>query len=242
MIIKKFQASSESEAMMQVKEEMGSDAVIMNIKKTKHRGVMKLFKPMVVEVTAALEETNDEPIVVKKHESVELAADEPMKFAIEGSLGKEEMEETQKPVQNSAAKSETAIEAKLDNLQNLLEKQMGKENQEEAEDMEEKDENMKFLQLIYNTLLDNEVQEKYANQIIDEVSISGKENVSIDTLLANVYQKMILKFGEPAAGRKKENSIADHRYLSYCCNGAASYLCRDFRCALPGNIYTGGVK
>jgi flagellar biosynthesis protein FlhF len=201
MVIKKFQASSESEAMMQVKEEMGSDAVIMNIKKTKHKGVMKLFKPTMVEVTAALEEANDAPIVPKKQENVNLVADEPVKFAVETEAKPpvQEAPKTQVQIpQNVAAKNETAIEAKLDNLQNLLEKQMGKEVVNETEEMEEKDENMKFLQLIYNTLLDNEVQEKYANQIIDEISASGKENVSVDTLLANVYQKMILKFGEPA--------------------------------------------
>ncbi len=198
MVIKKFQASSESEAMMQVKEEMGSEAVIMNIKKTKHKGVMKLFKPMVVEVTAALEEANDVPIIPKKQEGIELTADEPIKFTMETKMPLEENLESQEKIQLVATKNETAIEEKLDNLQNLLEKQMGKESVDKTEETDEKDENMKFLQLIYNTLLDNEVQEKYANQIIDEISVAGKENVNIDTLLANVYQKMILKFGEPA--------------------------------------------
>lgn len=205
MVIKKFQASSESEAMMQVKEEMGSEAVIMNIKKTKHKGVMKLFKPMVVEVTAALEEANDAPIVPKKQEGVDLMADEPVKFTVERKMQSEEIPQLQETVQQTVAKNETAIEEKLDNLQSLLEKQMGKEIVDEIEELEEKDENMKFLQLIYNTLLDNEVQEKYANQIIDEISVTGKENVSIDTLLANVYQKMILKFGEPAPVAENKN-------------------------------------
>lgn len=205
MIIKKFQASSESEAMMQVKEEMGSDAVIMNIKKTKHKGVMKLFKPMVVEVTAALEEAQDAPIVPKKQESIDLVADGAAKFTMEPKTTVEETREQQDFMQPSAAKNETAIEEKLDTLQSLLEKQMEKEDVDEVEDIDEKDENMKFLQLIYNTLLDNEVQEKYANQIIDEISVSGKENVSIDTLLANVYQKMILKFGEPVPIKENKN-------------------------------------
>lgn len=205
MIIKKFQASSESEAMMQVKEEMGSDAVIMNIKRTKHKGVMKLFKPMVVEVTAALEEAQDAPIVPKKQESMDLVADEPVKFVMEENTETKEIKELQDSVEPPAAKNETAIEEKLDTLQSLLEKQMGKEVVDEVEEMNEKDENMKFLQLIYNTLLDNEVQEKYANQIIDEISVSGKENVSIDTLLANIYQKMILKFGEPVPVTEDSN-------------------------------------
>ena len=205
MVIKKFQAASESEAMMQVKEEMGSEAVIMNIKKTKHKGVMKLFKPIVVEVTAALEEEDDAPILPKKQEGVDLVADEPVKFTMETNIQPEEMPQLQETLQQTAAKNENAIEEKLDNLQSLLEKQMGKEIVDETEEPDEKDENMKFLQLIYNTLLDNEVQEKYANKIIDEISVSGKEKVGIDTLLANVYQKMILKFGEPAPVTENKN-------------------------------------
>jgi len=42
MIIKRFQAPTETEAMMMAKEEMGSAAVIMNIKKIKQRGFLRL--------------------------------------------------------------------------------------------------------------------------------------------------------------------------------------------------------
>ena len=56
MIIKKFQASTEQEAVLMAKEEMGSNAVVLNIKSTKQRGLKKLFKKDVVEITAALEE------------------------------------------------------------------------------------------------------------------------------------------------------------------------------------------
>ncbi|MBQ4531528.1 MAG: flagellar biosynthesis protein FlhF [Lachnospiraceae bacterium] len=208
MVIKKFQAASENEAMLQVKEEMGSDAVIMNIKKTKHKGVMKLFKPTLVEVTAAIEEASDEPIIPKKKESLNLVADEPVKFTMEEIPQiMEELEEKNDSFDyGNISKNETAIEEKLDNLQNLLEKQMGKE-MEEVEEEDENDETMKFLQLIYNTLLDNEVNEKYANQLIDEISVARKENVSIDTLLANIYQKMILKFGEPVPVTKGNSNI-----------------------------------
>ena len=45
--------------------------------------------------------------------------------------------------------------------------------------------------------IDNEVNEKYANAIINEVSGSIKKEASIDSLLGCVYQKIILKLGEP---------------------------------------------
>ncbi|MFI3200161.1 MAG: zeta toxin family protein, partial [Eubacteriales bacterium] len=67
----------------------------------------------------------------------------------------------------------------------------------EEEEEEELDERMQFFQLIYNTLIDNEVKELYANQIIDEVEKATKDNTPIDQILAQIYQRMILKFGKP---------------------------------------------
>ena len=51
--------------------------------------------------------------------------------------------------------------------------------------------------MVYRQLLDNEVDEKYANQIIGEVETSLKNESNIDSLLAGIYQKIILKLGQP---------------------------------------------
>ncbi len=56
MIIKKFQANTETEAIMLAKEELGKDAVVMNIKTISPKGIYKLFRKRTVEVTAALDE------------------------------------------------------------------------------------------------------------------------------------------------------------------------------------------
>lgn len=58
MIVKKFQAETETEAILKAKDELGSCAVVLNVKTLKQRGVFRLFKKDVVEVTAALEEKN----------------------------------------------------------------------------------------------------------------------------------------------------------------------------------------
>ena len=59
------------------------------------------------------------------------------------------------------------------------------------------DENFKFIKMIYSILLDNEVDEKYVNQIMDEVEKVMKGGASVDLILSSIYQKMILKFGQP---------------------------------------------
>ena len=54
----------------------------------------------------------------------------------------------------------------------------------------------RFLKLLYNTMIENEVDEIYANQIIDDFGKIQSSNQTIDFVLSNIYQKMILRFGE----------------------------------------------
>ena len=117
------------------------------------------------------------------------------------------------------AKAE-AIEKRLDSLQNLLENQFRKENEVvtttkenalragETADGEKKEGSNKgetdpqtaemdrFLKLLYNTMMDNEVDEKLANEIIREADRNRKPKTTMDFLLSTIYQKMILHFGK----------------------------------------------
>ena len=185
MIIKKFQAATETEGILMAKHELGDAAVIMNIKTIKHRGIARLFKKDVVEVTAALEErahTTDK-IPVKKINAI--------------------VDDSTKPVMELDKQHNTAIEQKLDNLQNMLQNKIStsvavEKKENEAEDKtKEKSVNFKFMQLVYRQLLDNEVDEKYANQIIGEIESGLKKESNIDSILAGIYQKIILKLGQP---------------------------------------------
>lgn len=53
------------------------------------------------------------------------------------------------------------------------------------------------MKMLYRTLLDNDVNEKYVNQIMDEAEKVTHSGSSVDYILSNVYQKLILKFGQP---------------------------------------------
>lgn len=56
MIVKKFQAPTENEAILKAKDELGTNAVILNVKTLRQRGVFRIFKKDSIEITAALEE------------------------------------------------------------------------------------------------------------------------------------------------------------------------------------------
>ena len=65
MIIKKFQAKTENEAVEAAKKELGSNVVVMNVRNTKKKGLLSFLKPQLVEITVAVEEDTERKEPVK---------------------------------------------------------------------------------------------------------------------------------------------------------------------------------
>ncbi len=193
MIIKKFQASTEKEAMVLVKEEMGKDAIVMNIKTIAPKGIYKLFRKPLVEVTAAVDEN-----VTYKNDRPKEETTLPPRKNLNPDIIYEEDEPFERSKENAKVAS-SAIEEKLNNLQNLLEKQLNAKETIEVNEPKaaEPNKNIACIQLIYNQLVSNDVDEVYANQIMNEIDGSLKKDSSIDLILASVYQKLVLKLGQP---------------------------------------------
>ena len=197
MIIKKFQAKTENDAVEAAKKELGSAVVIMNVRKVKRKGPFGFLLPQLTEVTVALEEESEQKVqsLRKNTDSQNGNAVKAEKTAESRHVADGELQgqkNFEKQLENSM------IEEKLDSLHSLLEQQLKKpeEETEEAPEEETKEDEMsRFIKLVYNTMLDNEVDEKYANLIIDEMEKNNKPGTPFDHALADVYQKMILKFG-----------------------------------------------
>lgn len=207
MIIKKFTGRTEEEALEAARKELGNGIVTMNVKGTKKKGVAGLFGAKQVEVTVALEKDGD---------SIRSGRREGTPSAGGGTQSKITAQRETAGLMNENSQN---IEKKLDNLQNLLLKRLqqeeaikeerlrggggelsGDDREDTIEDEPEKQEiseQEKFVRLLYNTMLENEVDEKYANQLIGDVHSAGKPEPPIDYILANVYQKLILKFNKP---------------------------------------------
>ena len=215
MIIKRFQAKTEEAALELARKELGSGMVVMNVKKVKKKGLFSIFKPQQVEVTVALEEEekqNFREAVAKVSEIARQseAAGNSQSTKTEPALGAKQVKaetklqpdkakQPEKKVQTEDSRQESVIEEKLSTLQNLLEKQIGSTQEEEkkSEGEEKKeDSNVAFFHLLYKMLLDNEIEETYANQLVEELDGSVKPDMPIDYLLSVVYQKMVLKFGQ----------------------------------------------
>lgn len=202
MVIKKFTGRTENEAVELAKKELGNGIVIMNVRIVKKKGISGWLGAKLTEVTVALEEEGD-TLKSAHRETMTKTSSESVKLGEAGRM-------THNTV-NVMSESSQNIEKKLDSLQTLLvdrfkqqeekqeqlnrEEATEEENGKEKESAEETGEQEKFIRLLYNTMLENEVDEKYANQIIDDVEKIKKPNLPFDYILANVYQKMVLKFG-----------------------------------------------
>lgn len=216
MTINKFQGNTEEEAIAKAKQEMGADVVIMNVRVIKPKGMFNIFKKESYEVTAAKEEAEQvtpssafhSPL--KMREQINLAADEPIK--IPPIERREDKEATQKlnlfeQAIKESRQDTNGIEERLDSLQHMIQNRFSEGNKQEEKDelklAQETGnespgaENFHFVKMLYKTLLDNDVSEKYANQVLDELEKIMKSGNSVDSILSNVYQKLILKFGQP---------------------------------------------
>ena len=224
MIVKKFQGETEKDAILKAQEELGNNAVVLNVKTIKQRGILKLFKKDVVEVTAALEE---EELSKKANTGAKEFGKAFEASSYAGNMHKQP-DISSRPAgglnlladEKISVSSESAvIEQKLDSLHSLLQSQINagasRKNSMQVDDEKERDDiaaeriagkkaveerenaNMKFIRLIYKKLVDNEVNEKFADEIMADIENSLKRESNIDSILSAVYQKIILKLGEP---------------------------------------------
>lgn len=237
MIVKKFQAPTEREAIIKAQEELGSTAVVLNVKTIKQRGFAKLFKKDAVEVTAALEEKDFVDGINKSRPSFDNTMNKEQminrSMVSTGSLPSINLV-ADDSVNLSSSSTASAIEQKLDSLHDLLQNQSlnkpsdmqgtvsnpysgvagsvrslynddtdikhtSSDNTERQQVKQRENANYKSLQLIYKKLIDNEVDSRYADEIIGEIENSLKKESNIDSILSAVYQKIILKLGKPRA-------------------------------------------
>ncbi len=223
MVIKKFVAATEEEAVKNAKEEFGKDVVIMNIKEHKPGGLFKLFKKPFVEVTAAVDELSEDDSKSSKEEekpdfsklqeailNAENVSPAPDSKAARIEAKKEKLKQRKDIIfeeDDDEKDEEDVLSERINILQNLIEKQMTEsEQQKDTNKTQNKKEENKtsgnrcsmYLELIRNQLIDNEVDEIYVDEILKDIEISDEDSdKKLNNILAGVYQKIVLKLGQP---------------------------------------------
>ena len=223
MTINKFQGKTKEEAIEKAKLEFGPNAVIMNVKEVKPKGFLSVFKTPTYEVTAAIEDKTNlaNPMSAlmpqAKLGNINLSADEKIDIPrpertpereVQAPFSQTMAEMTQKAAEQPVS-DEKQFKERLDNLSDMLEQKLST-TQEEGTRKSASTEELNFVRILYTTLIKNEVHEKYVNQILDEVEKFIRPGNNVDLILPNIYQKLILKFGQPKTielSGKKPNVI-----------------------------------
>ncbi|MCD7825320.1 MAG: flagellar biosynthesis protein FlhF [Clostridiaceae bacterium] len=223
MVIRKYIAATEEEAQRLATEDLGDDAIVMNVRQIVPKGIFKLFRKTTVELTAAVDDVHPKeevqenfPDFSKLQEAIQetnavLAADKEARGE-SAEKTQEAQEKSGVSVKSSAILDEdpkpaakaskdgndsNEIEERLSNLQDLLEKQLQAEKAKEEKKAEQENTNQPYFDLIHKKLVDNEVEETYVNQLLEDIAESVGKNANLDTILAGVYQKIVLKIGQP---------------------------------------------
>jgi len=226
MKIRKYQGKTESETMVQVKEELGADALIVSVKQIKPRGLMKLFKKPYIEITAAIDDRN--MVNEKTLPAINLKADDVIRNSSIVKEGKainplpqnkdttvSELDEFKQFIERFSSKQkerqinqnhvverikesitdsseDTDRLGRLDIEDNLEGVKTDKLIDQHIHIHEESIEETPILKLIYEQLIENEVDEPYANELMNGLAeYVFEHNPDLDDVVSVVYKRII---------------------------------------------------
>ena len=212
MIIKKFTGKTEAEATEAAQNELGSGVVIMSVRQIKPKGLFASFRRKLTEVTVALEEDPEHAAYVRREQAlVRTAASgvstapttplsgnrtrsieeklDSLQLLLESQLKTQQQEGRQPEGEKPDGPAETDQKGEAEQPASNGTPDIWEKPQQDSE-------LKKFSKLIYDKMLENEVDEKYARKIMEEIDKIQKPNMPFDYLLANIYQRLILKFGK----------------------------------------------
>lgn len=193
MKIKRYMGKNTQEALLKVKMDLGNNAIILNTKKVRQKGIKKYFASPLIEIMAAIDDDNAKS---REHELTKIEAAPVISPANKNILSQKEEKISE-------------LENKVSNIEHLLDRVLSivkSDNKvEEVPTNIEANNNQlpQIFQLLYNNLLKNEVDENIAKQIIDQVSKrSNSASINDASLVMHSVISSMLGKAEPIYMRK----------------------------------------
>ncbi len=161
MKIRRYIAKNTQEAILKVKMDLGNEALILNTRKVKKKGLMGLFSKPMTEVLAAIDEYN----VTRTEANAVKALDKtPVQEPPKSEINFDEKEDKIAKLENKITNMETM-------LQKLYLQLKAGDKSSLRTPVEVKVQNIsKVAEVFYNNLVKNEVDQDIARRIIDSVT------------------------------------------------------------------------
>jgi len=194
--IHKYKGQTEKEAMTAIKAELGPEALIVSVKHVRPKGVFKLFRKSFVEVTAAIDDRAiSDDRVERTLPKISLNAATIQKnnqTMLEQKVDYEdsELDEFKRFIEKFSEKQEKVIEKPVEKSIEVI-----PDTQEETKIDETKIDDptdIPMLRVIYEQLLENEIDEKYANELmVGLVEYVYGNETNIDDIVSIIYKRIV---------------------------------------------------
>lgn len=177
MKIRRYLAKNNQEAILKVKMDLGNDALILNTRKVRQKGIFKIFAKPMIEVLAAVDEySSKKPQEQSKEEERVVPAVKPQPAISNDSINlsrtvKEGKIEQLEDKVNSMEDMLVKISNKLDSREKPVERNLKEEKSAGTN---------KIAQVFYQNLIRNEVEADIAKKIVENAVSKAvdKSNVS----------------------------------------------------------------
>ncbi|HHW47820.1 MAG TPA: flagellar biosynthesis protein FlhF [Clostridiaceae bacterium] len=197
MIIRRYLGSNAQEAILKVKMDLGNDALILHTRKVRQKGLFKIFSKPLVEVLAAVDDNSASNKELKKNA-----------YSENGQSTRQN--ESKIPYSNEKDEKIEYLESKISGIEDMLKKlydQVQRDGNKSETYTKNESENIsgKVLQLFYNNLIKNEVEEELAKKIIDTVRSKLGDNANVNVTVSHLQNLIKEMLGEPETLKLKEN-------------------------------------
>ncbi|MBE5934367.1 MAG: AAA family ATPase [Lachnospiraceae bacterium] len=184
MIIKKYQAANEADAIILAKEELGKNVIIMNVKKINSKGLARLFKKSKVEITAAIDDG-------KSYENEETKdKKEQLEQELLNAIKEKQVEDKENSNKNNIKNTKNIKKNKKSKKQKSVEELLQAKSRE-LEDIVEKEEQLELIKDKSSLKSDYETTNNKKDNIFDKTL--EKKDLSKENFTSEELKEEILK-------------------------------------------------
>lgn len=197
MKIRRYMAKNTQEAILKVKMDLGNEALILNTRKVKKKGLLGLFQKPMVEVLAAIDEYNITRTEGDSFKSVEKQAEKTEEK--QGDRRNSELEERKKF--DEKEEKIANLENKISTIEEMLQKMYAHLKLEDKPIQEPKEEKQPVVpnisEIFYGNLIKNEVDADIARKIVGAAAAKSGRGAGVNDMTSRMSAVISGILGRP---------------------------------------------
>ncbi len=204
MKIRRYIGKDTHEAMKKVRVDLGSDAIILNTRKIKQKGILNLFSKPLVEVLAAVDRVAQQ----EQESAVKPIYDKKPDIAIKPKIAETRAYSMQ--ANQGQLSYVDKLESRVNHIEVLIEKiytQMhqeksigldGVESSKHLFNSENTEKISKVIKVLSNNLLHNNVEQEIVNEIVQVIKKDMQNASTVNDVAAKMYHYIATTLGDPS--------------------------------------------